>query len=210
MSKKYSLVLTDSFEKLEKTENILTLKPQISNFGGDIKFETVSFPEISKKELYDRYNFCEKIFNSLLRDLVIELNSIHKIDYSQRSWEIIIGCWLRDVIHMVYKNYLQINYALKNYNINKIYSIDYKNYDLAVDDTFSQIFAFKNGEWLFSLCSKLLDYLNYKKEIVSNVPQKPFFKLLKKEIKTNDVKNKGKKLFFKIFSLMRYFVNTNN
>ncbi len=98
MSKKYSLVLTDSFEKLEKTENILTLKPQIPNFGRDIKFETVSFPEISKKEIYDRYNFCEKIFNSLLRDLVIELNSIHKIDYSQRSWDIIIGKWLREII----------------------------------------------------------------------------------------------------------------
>ena len=104
---------------MEKTENILTLKPQIANFGRDIKFETVSFPEISKKEIYDRYNFCEKIFNSLLRDLVIELNSIHKIDYSQRSWDIIIGKWLRDIIHISYKNYLQIDYALKNYNINK-------------------------------------------------------------------------------------------
>ena len=60
MSKKYSLVLTDSFKKLEKTENILTLRPQIANFDRDIKFETVSFPEISKKEIYDRYNFCEK------------------------------------------------------------------------------------------------------------------------------------------------------
>ena len=51
MSKQYSLVLTDSFEKLERTENILILKPQIPNFGRDIKFETVSFPEISKKTL---------------------------------------------------------------------------------------------------------------------------------------------------------------
>jgi len=53
MSKKYSLVLTDSFEKLERAENILILKPQILNFGRDIKFETVSFPKISKKEIYD-------------------------------------------------------------------------------------------------------------------------------------------------------------
>ena len=210
MSKKYSLVLTDSFEKLERTENILTLKPQIPNFGRDIKFETVSFPEISKKEIYDRYNFCEKIFNSLLRDLVIELNSIHKIDYSQRSWDIIIGKWLREFIQISYKNYLQIDYALKNYNINKIYSIDYKNYDLAVDDTLSQGLARKDSEWLFSLCSKLLDYLNYKKEIVSNLPKKSFFVLPKKEINNRHVKNKGKKLFFKIISLMKYFVNINN
>ena len=210
MSKKYSLVLTDSFEKLEKTENILTLKLQIPNFDRDIKFETVSFPEISKKEIYDRYNFCEKIFNSLLRDLVIELNSIHKIDYSQRSWDIIIGKWLRDFIQISYKNYLQIDYALKNYNINKIYSIDYKNYDLAVDDTLSQSLARMDSEWLFSLCSKLLDYLNYKKEIVSNLPKKSFFVLPKKEINNRHVKNKGKKLFFKIISLMKYFVNINN
>ncbi len=101
MSKQYSLVLTDSFEKLEKTENILTLRSRIENFGRDIKFETVFFPEISKKEIYDRYNFCEKIFNSLLRDLVIELNSIHKIDYSQRSWDIIIGRWLRDIANFM-------------------------------------------------------------------------------------------------------------
>ena len=210
MSKKYSLVLTDNFEKLEKTENILTLRPQIANFDRDIKFETVSFPEISKKEIYDRYNFCEKTFNSLLRDLVIELNSIHKIDYSQRSWDIIIGKWLRDFILISYKNYFQIDYALKNYNINKIYSIDHKNYDLAADDTLSQVLSMWNSEWLFSLCSKLLDYLNYKKEIVSNLPQKSFFILPKKKINNENIKNKGKKLFFKIFSLMRYFVNTNN
>ena len=210
MSKKYSLILTDNFEKLEKTENILTLKLQIPNFDRDIKFETVSFPAISRKEIYDRYNFCEKIFNSLLRDLVIELNSIHKIDYSQRSWDIIIGKWLRDIIQISYKNYLQIDYALKNYNINKIYSIDYKNYDLAVDDTLSQSLARIDSEWLFSLCSKLLDYLNYKKEIVSNLPKKSFFVLPKKEINNRHVKNKGKKLFFKIISLMKYFVNINN
>ncbi len=207
MSKKYSLVLTDSFEKLEKTENILTLKLQIPNFVRDIKFETVSFPAISRKEIYDRYNFCEKIFNSLLRDLVIKLNSIHKIDYSQRSWDIIIGKWLREFIQISYKDYLQIDYALKNYNINKIYSIDYKNYDLAVDDTVSQSLAILNSEWVFSLCSKLLDYLNYKKEIVNNLPQKSFFVPLKNSRYTQ---NKGKKLFFKIISLMRYFVNTNN
>jgi len=210
MSKKYSLVLTDNFEKLEKTENILTLRPQIANFDRDIKFETVSFPEISKKEIYDRYNFCEKTFNSLLRDLVIELNSIHKIDYSQRSWDIIIGKWLRDFILISYKNYFQIDYALKNYNINKIYSIDHKNYDLAADDTLSQVLSMWNSEWLFSLCSKLLDYLNYKKEIVSNLPQKSFFILPKKKINNENIKNKGKKLFFKIISLMKYFVNTNN
>ena len=207
MSKKYSLILTDNFEKLEKTENILTLKLQIPNFDRDIKFETVSFPEISKKEIYDRYNFCEKTFNSLLRDLVIELNSIHKIDYSRRSWDIIIGKWLREFIQISYKNYLRIDYVLKNYNINKIYSIDYKNYDLAVDDTVSQSLAISNSEWVFSLCSKLLDYLNYKKEIVNNLPQKSFFVPLKNSRYTQ---NKGKKLFFKIISLMRYFVNTNN
>ena len=210
MSKKYSLILTDNFEKLEKTENILTLKLQIPNFDRDIKFETVSFPAISRKEIYDRYNFCEKIFNSLLRDLVIKLNSIHKIDYSQRSWDIIIGKWLREFIQISYKDYLQIDYALKNYNINKIYSIDYKNYDLAVDDTLSQSLARMDSEWLFSLCSKLLDYLNYKKEIVSNLPKKSFFVLPKKEINNRHVKNKGKKLFFKIISLMKYFVNINN
>jgi len=138
------------------------------------------------------------------------LNSIHKIDYSQRSWDIIIGKWLREIIQISYKNYLQIDYALTNYNINKIYSIDYKNYDLTVDDTLSQTFAFKNSEWLFSLCSKLLDYLNYKREIVSNLPQKSFFILSKKKINSGHIKNKGKELFFKIISLMRYFVNTNN
>ena len=210
MIKKHSLILTNNFEKVNKSENLLSLRPldftKVNNL-----FDAIKFPDFSKQEIYDKYEFCEKIFNSLLKDLVIELNSIHKIDYSQRSWDIIIGRWLREIIQISYKNYLQIDYALKNYNINKIYSIDYKNYDLAVDDTLSQSAAFSNSEWLFSLYSKLLDYLNYKKEIVSNLPKKSFFIFPKKKIFPIRKKESGvKKLFFKIIFLMKYFVNTNN
>lgn len=53
-------------------------------------------------------------------DMVEKLNALHKVNYSQRYWEVFIGVWLYYFIHTIYDRYLSIK-ALKNYSIEKTY-----------------------------------------------------------------------------------------
>ena len=99
MEKKYSLVLTNNFENINLNENILLIKNQ-DYLKKKFNAEVINLPQISKSELYNSYEKCEKVFNSLLRELTSTLNSVHGINYSLKAWDIIIGKWLRDFIQI--------------------------------------------------------------------------------------------------------------
>ena len=64
-----------------------------------------------------------------------------------------LGKWLKGFIYLCEKYYYIINYTLKNYNIEKIYSLDHSSYDFVVDDTLSGTLALRNSEWFFCFSS---------------------------------------------------------
>ena len=56
------------------------------------------------------YKNCENLFEEILKDLGNNLNQINKVNFSYRSWEIILGRWLRFFIWMAYENYIIISF----------------------------------------------------------------------------------------------------
>ena len=97
MIKKYSLILTNNFESINPGDNMLLIRHQYylkKNFNAKV----INLPEISKNELYERYEKCEKTFNSLMHELTVMLNSVHGLNYSFRAWDIMLGKWLKDFI----------------------------------------------------------------------------------------------------------------
>ena len=54
-----------------------------------------TFKNIDRKMKYD---LCEKIFLSIIKDFKKNLNNLHQTSYSLRGWEIIAGEWLRRFI----------------------------------------------------------------------------------------------------------------
>jgi len=176
MDKKYSLVLTNNFQNIDPEENILLIKHQ-DYLKKNFKTQVVNIPEISSSELYKSYEKCNKVFNSLMSELTVVLNSMHGSNYSFRAWEIILGKWLREFIQSCEKYFQIINYALKNYNIQKIYLLDHNSYDLVVDDTLSATLAAKNSDWFFCFSSSLLNYLEPKYKIVKTSPKEKAYKI---------------------------------
>ena len=56
-----------------------------------------NLPE-NRKKVNSIYDYCEKKYLVLLKDLQREFNKIHKLKYPIRYWEILIGRWLIDFI----------------------------------------------------------------------------------------------------------------
>ena len=54
-----------------------------------------------------------------------------------------------------------MNYIKDNYDLEKIYSLDYKNFDFSVSDTYSfRMASSKDDQWFYLLSSKLYHYFN--------------------------------------------------
>ena len=65
MKKNYTLVLTNQYQNINSDQHLLTFNVKVSCNELNLNFEKISFPELSKKEIYNRYEICDKIYNSL-------------------------------------------------------------------------------------------------------------------------------------------------
>ena len=101
-----------------------------------------------------------------------------------------------------------MKYIKKNYNVKKIYLLDFKNFDFSTDDTLSFLMASsKDDQWFFLLSAKLLSNFFKDVEFIYNLPSQ---KSLKKTIINESNKN-PLKIFFKISNyLIRKCFNYNN
>ena len=207
--KYYSLILTNKFNKVNKDENLLSTKIckdflNVNDLSKDYKFNN-----ISRKEILKRYGFCEKIYKKLIIDLKKELNRVHNLNYSVRSWDIIIGRWLRDFIQISYKSYLELTYVLKNYKVNKFYIFDKKKFSLNVNDTISQEIASADQQWAYCLSSLLIESIKPNGKFITISPKNYSFEL-KKNYKISFASIFNSKLIFKIINFSKLLINYNN
>ena len=209
--KKYSLFLSDNLKVTDPKESIIGLVTH--NYKDYLKnnFEKINFPNLKESEILERYKYCKSIFDRILPDLAKTLNKIHNTNLSERAWNIILGTWLTDYILIFYKIYSQMKYIKKNYNIKKIYSLDFENFDFTTDDTYSfRMASSKDNQWFFLLSAKLFDYFFKDVEFIYNLPsQKSLKKIILKQENKSSLKNF--KLFHKIFNyLIKKSFNYNN
>jgi len=212
MKKNYTLVLTNQYQNINSDQRLLTFNVKVSCNELNLNFEKISFPELSKKEIYNRYEICDKIYNSLFQELVIKLNSIHGISFSARSWNIIIGNWLREFIQKNYKIFMQLEHVYKNYNIIKVHTLEYRNYNFSVNDTISFRHICADEEWFYLMCSKMTSYFDYSKNILLNSPKNSSYitPLIFKSKKKIIIKKKMFNLFLKISKILKFFIKTEN
>lgn len=175
--KKYNLSLTDNLKTIDSQENLIGLVPLNNQDNLNYSYEKIDFPYLKDSEILERYKSCRLIFNRILPELAKTLNNIHNINLSDRAWNIILGTWLMNYISIFYKIYSQMKYIKKNYNIKKIYSLDFKNFDFSVDDTLSFIMAgSKDNQWFFLLSAKLFSEFFKDVELAYNPPSEKSLK----------------------------------
>ena len=195
MNDSKTLLLVKNLSNLNNKERYVSLLPLDLSLESKLKITEVKFNLPNSEKLYQRYDFCENLFNEILSEIKQSLNIIHKVNFTVKEWNIIIGKWLQSYIYYSFKTYEQIKFVKKNYNIKKVYITNSKNFDFITDDTYKFIdISISDLNWHLNFCSKIAEYLKLEQiEIKENYSTKKN----KKEIKVN----------IKIKTIIKNFLN---
>jgi putative transferase (TIGR04331 family) len=170
-----------------------------------LSHETVPPIFSTQNEKNEVFNKLQPIIENLTSDLASQLNAIHGINYTQRSWEIILGHWVTRFVQVIYHRYSLIEYAFDNYEIK--YGKFYKgtNYSLVTTTSTGFIHSMNDNKWNSQLFYKIINFLKYNLEV-------DFIQLeVKEDIHLEKTKFNFKKYFKKVYSrLAERFVKKND
>ena len=134
-------------------ENQHKLKKENNNI---IFFESQKYNyEDRLKKLLD----CEESLEIILEESSHILNRINKVNFSKKSWKIILGKWLTDFTWHTFKSFEEIQNLLKKNDIKTIYKNQNRNYVLLTNDTAHLYSAFHDVEWSSKLNSQIINFL---------------------------------------------------
>jgi putative transferase (TIGR04331 family) len=105
---------------------------------------------------------CELTANikeKLLDELVVKLNSIHQVNYSKRSWNIILGHWLFKYVNILYNRYITIENAFQNYRIDSTDELENDEFNLYSIDSIGLIWNSDNVFWNHLIYLKVIKFL---------------------------------------------------
>ena len=153
------------------------------------------FENLNRKQILRRTKYCETIYEENLIILSQYLNRIHNEKYSLRSWEIIIGFWLRQFIYFSYRNYENLKFLIKKNNIKKLI-VTKKNFNCEVNSTFSFSEYCEDFDFNIIFNSKLAKYF-FKKKI--NIIEKSFANKIKVKSKKFDLNFNIRSFLFSLF-----------
>ena len=204
------LILSEISElKLKNDENYIVFEKCHEDFYSKkinkSKLQIYNPNILRKIDKNKSFDFCDKIYEKILKDISIELNKLHDVTLSYKSWEIIFGNWLRYFIWTCYERYTSINKTINNIDIKEILIKKNNNFEFHSRDTDGIYYNSIDDEWNSNLYYKVLKYLNIK-----NLRIFPYDSIKKEDnkyiIKKITFKDKILKSFLNIFKI----INTEN
>lgn len=179
------------------------------------KFENLKFNifyssgPLKKQRIKNSVN-SDKIYQSIIKDLSIQLNSLHSVNLNLRSWKILLGHWLKRFIDLCYQKDYLLSEILNTYEISKIYGIKNENYKAYSNDTFAIHPNSRDNLWNNNLFFKIINFYDYKVE--TNFTQNSNNENLVKEYEKS-IKYKFhtiKKIIFSSLNLLSFLKNKND
>ena len=168
-------------------------------------YETVNIKGKNIDEMNNRFHKITKVYKIVLPLISKNLNKIHNINLSEKSWEIIVGPWLKQTLGIVVERYRSIEIALDNYEFDFVQVS--KTCDISSSST-EELVKTKNRTiiefWNYNIYSKIIYYIGDKKILIKK----------NKELKVESIKFHQKfnlKLFVKkIFIFITNFFNEHS
>jgi putative transferase (TIGR04331 family) len=162
-------------------------------------YETVKIKAKNIDEMNNRFHMITKAYKMALSLISKNLNKIHKINFSEKSWEIIVGPWLKQTLGIIAERYRSIEIALDNYEFDFVQVS--KTCDISNAST-AELVKTKNRKiiefWNYNICSKIIYYISDKKKFIKK----------NKELKNESTKF-YQKLNFKLF-IKKIFIFVTN
>lgn len=128
-----------------------------------LKSSVVPYHWDDRNQLYADYQYLQKFYERVLRELATHLNQLHGVKFSLRYWRILIGPWLAYLIQMLFDRWVTIHDAISNFDINGTIILTGNEDALVPNDMGHFADLMLNDEWNHHIYSAIL-------ESVGNVP----------------------------------------
>ena len=201
-------LVTTSLEKTwpDKNKKILFLGEWCriysrKNIWENMDANIVPYHWDDRKKLYNDYQYLVNLFEKLLKELVVELNNIHGVSYSQRYWRIIIGPWLMMFLPIIFDRWTCINIAIEKYPVTKTKILKGVDINYAPQSMEHFLDISKLDLWNHAVYSSILEFIEFK-DIFTILKSKTIPKLKPKKNVISKIKE--------VFSNMSLFSNSQN
>ncbi|AOP33695.1 transferase [Leptospira tipperaryensis] len=123
-------------------------------------------PNVKKQDL----GYLRNLNEVFLEELTVFLNRLHGVSNSTRYWNLILGHWILRYLRILYNRYRTIEQVLDRYEISGTISLDYKEFDLAPNDSILFILNANENFWNHILNVEILKYFGLKEIVKKNEP----------------------------------------
>ncbi len=135
----YTLVTTAHEETWPKDKPILFLGDWCVPYNRrhllhnlDYVIHPYHWDDMQKK--YQDSIYLDKIYNAVFPEISNKLNKIHRVLYSDKYWEILIGKWLSNFIYITFDRWTSLSQVFAKYSINNIYHLNRDFNSIILDD----------------------------------------------------------------------------
>lgn len=183
------LLLFQNFSSLDIKNDYLSVIPVSDEIKKNLNIKEINFVLPEKKKIIENYEFCNQIYKNIEKKLLQFFNEIHKKNFKEKEFEIIIGYWLRNYIYLSFKIFNQLEYIFSYEKVDSIITSDYKEFSFIKENT--QTFAEAHAldlDWYYCFFSKMLHYFEeyFSKKIITkdiSRSESNYLKKIKKEKK---------------------------
>jgi putative transferase (TIGR04331 family) len=121
--------------------------------------EMVPYHWDDRDKLHRDYLYLQALYEELLQELSVRLNSLHGVEHSLRYWRILVGPWLGYFVQMLFDRWAMLEQAVKDYSIAGAQILDVAPESLIPNDMrhFEELFA--GDEWNEAIYGQLLQNL---------------------------------------------------
>jgi putative transferase (TIGR04331 family) len=142
------------------------------------------------------YGKTKEIIETALNLLIPKLNQVHRKEYGERQWRIILGHWLRRYVEVCINRFNSVENCLKKYEVKQ--SILFQADDLYLASETSLQFVYSCNEDIWNNCfyGKIFEYLNrFGYDINLKFINLKSYRAKSKNIKICNLKSKLKNVF---------------
>jgi putative transferase (TIGR04331 family) len=158
------------------------------NVWDNLKSETLPYHWNDRNKLRRDFDRLQRLNDELLIDLARELNRLHGVNYSVKSWRLVIGYWLNLFTAILFDRWEMIQLARKTGKANRILGLHFQPENMIANDSNSFAQLMTQDHWnqyifqeVVNQCGSAFDieYISEDKSIELNgaVPYEPTFRL---------------------------------
>lgn len=102
-----------------------------------------------------------RLHSELLKEITLALNSLHRSNYSQRFWDIVLGYWLQRFVSVSINRYHGLSHAFDHHDISEIVVYGDDDYKLATFNSYGFQLALYDNLWNLNFYKRILDFKEF-------------------------------------------------